>query len=88
MKLPVAAYFAEVATSATKARSYGGGAKENQALQRRPISFSHPCNKWWNDGMMPPSCCLLLSRTRSLADYVWGERIDAETSDGVAAGED
>ena len=37
---------------------------------------------------MPPFCCLLLSKTRSPADYVLGERIDAETCDGFAAGED
>jgi hypothetical protein len=37
---------------------------------------------------MPPPCCLLLSRTNSLAAYVVGERIDAETRDGVTTGED
>jgi hypothetical protein len=38
--------------------------------------------------MMPPLSCLFMSRTNSLAAYVLGERIDAETCDGIAAGED
>jgi hypothetical protein len=37
---------------------------------------------------MPPLCCLLLSKSKSLAAYVVGERIDAETCDGVTTGED
>ena len=36
---------------------------------------------------MPPSYCLLLSKTRVLAADVLGERIDAETCDGFATGE-
>ncbi len=53
-----------------------------------------PCNRLWKDGMMPPSCCPLLSMMRvvwqCIAYRVWveGERIDAETCDGIAAGED
>ncbi len=60
----------------------------NQTRHRRPISFPRPCNKQREDGMMPPSCCRLLSRTRSLAADVLEERIDAETSDHFATGED
>ena len=37
---------------------------------------------------MPPSCCLVLWTTRYLVAHVVGERIDAETCDGFAAGED
>jgi hypothetical protein len=37
---------------------------------------------------MPPAHRLFLSRTRNLAAEMVGERIDAETCDGVATGED
>jgi hypothetical protein len=36
---------------------------------------------------MPPAYCFLLSRTRSLVADMVGERIDAETCDSFAAGE-
>ena len=51
-------------------------------------SISRPCRKRWKDDMMPAPCCFLLSQTRSLAAYMVGECIDAETCDGVATGED
>ena len=50
-----------------------------------PISC--PCNKWLKGGMIPPTCCLLLSKMRSLVAYMAGELINAETCDGVAARE-
>lgn len=45
------------------------------------------CHKPRKDGMMPPSFCVCLVKTRCLIVDVVGERIDAETCDGFEAGE-
>jgi hypothetical protein len=66
----------------------GVGIFFDQTREKRLISFLPACNKQRKNAMMPPPCCRFLSKTDSLAAYVVGERIDAETCDGVTAGED
>src|SRR5215475_1268875 len=57
-------------------------ALSHQDRQRYSISWTPPCTKRRKDAMIPPLCCLCLSRTRGPAGHVLGESVDAETCDG------